>query len=145
MAEQKLPKYFNPFELATRRAELKGNLSLQELQRITEVTGDKNGQVQVHLVFGKDVVGFKNITGTLTVDLQLKCQRCLQPLPYHAELPVSLSPVTNEAAAERLSKAYEPLFVTDEQVILAEMIEEELLLSLPLVPKHETCPGSNVN
>lgn len=142
MAEQKLPKYFNPFELATRGMELKGNLSLQELQRVAEVVGDKNGRVQVHLVFGKDLAGFKNVTGTIAVDLQLKCQRCLQPFSYQAELPVSLSPVANEAAAERLPKAYEPLFVTDEQVILAEMIEEELLLSLPLIPKHENkCPS----
>ena len=139
MAEQKLPKYFDPFELATRGVELKGNLSLQELQRVTEMTGEKTGQIQVHLVFGKDLAGFKNITGTLSVDLQLKCQRCLQPLNYKAELPVSLSPVANEAAAARLPKAYEPLFVTDDQVILAEMIEEELLLSLPIVPKHEIC------
>lgn len=36
-------------------------------------------------------------------------------------------------------KAYEPLLVTDERVTLTELIEEELLLSLAMILKHEQC------
>lgn len=142
MADHILPKRVEPFELANRGAMIEGNIPLSELPRLADLIVDPAGKIQVSLQFDKDIAGLRHITGKIQAEFMVVCQRCLQTFNYKTEVPVNLSPVTNEAAAKRLPESYEPLFVTaDEPVSLAEIIEEELLLSLPLVTKHEVCPS----
>lgn len=141
MADHILPKQVTPIEWANRGATVEGNIPLSELPRLAGVIADQTGKLQVSLRFDKDIVGIRYIKGMINAEFAVLCQRCLQPFSYTLEIPVSLSPVTNEAAAKRLPESYEPLFVTaDEPILLANIIEEELLLSLPLVTKHEVCP-----
>ena len=69
------------------------------------------------------------------------CQRCLQPV----EIPVALERhyrfVADEATASRDdADLEEDLLVTSRQFNLTELIEDELLMGLPLVARHEQCP-----
>ena len=73
----------------------------------------------------------------------LSCQRCLQPLVQALEVERDFRFVRDEAEAERLDEN------ADEDVLampsgatidLASLIEDELILALPLVPRHTACP-----
>lgn len=69
------------------------------------------------------------------------CQRCLGPV----DVPVSVDRVfrfvDSEAVAEAQDDASdEDLLVTSREFDLAALIEDEVLLDLPLVPRHDTCP-----
>jgi uncharacterized protein len=70
----------------------------------------------------------------------LVCQRCLGPLrlPLSSESRVGL--VESMEQADRLPADAEPVWIEDRKVDLDEIVEEELLLALPLVPLHE--PGA---
>lgn len=67
----------------------------------------------------------------------LVCQRCLQPLslPVLSESRVGL--VESMEQADRLPADVEPVWVEGRKIDLGELVEEELLLALPLVPMHE--------
>ena len=76
-----------------------------------------------------------------TAPVWLTCQRCLQPLALSLSLDRRLRFVHGESQAEAMDAEIEddvlalPLWLD-----LRELIEDELLLALPLVPRHDSCP-----
>lgn len=72
---------------------------------------------------------------------QLTCQRCLRPVLEPVEFARWFRFVQDEAAAAGIdADSEEDLLVLSRSFNLLELIEDELLLSLPLVPRHEECP-----
>jgi uncharacterized protein len=72
----------------------------------------------------------------------LECQRCLAPYAqvFDVDAAYRLVATETEAAAFPLDEDEIEVIVGSNQFDLVELIEEELLLSLPLVPKHDVCP-----
>lgn len=132
-----LPTFINPQRLAENRAKIHGQVLVAELNRLNELLADNSGIVTVDLKFGKDEQKFIYITGILQTTLHLQCQRCLQIMEYSIETTVSLSPVANDAVNKDLPDQYEPLLLEEEQISLLALVEDELLLNLPMIPKHE--------
>ncbi|AKC68218.1 YceD family protein [Pandoraea oxalativorans] len=82
---------------------------------------------------------------TLTVEgpMWLECQRCLTPYQESLDSETTFEIVPDEAAAEARPLDEDELeaLVGSKHFDLRELIEEELLLALPIVPKHEVCPS----
>ncbi len=78
---------------------------------------------------------------TLATALPLVCQRCLGPV----EVPVAVSRAfrfvaTEEEALAQDDEVDEDLLVLSREFNLAELIEDELVMDVPLIPRHEVCP-----
>lgn len=70
----------------------------------------------------------------------LECQRCLQPVAVPLEVRRSFRFVRGEDAAARLDAETEDDVLELTQTLdLRELVEDELLLALPIVPRHELC------
>lgn len=76
-------------------------------------------------------------------DVALRCQRCLQPVTVAIGSDRAIRFVADEAEAERLDE------ISDDDVLAwparggvdaLALVEDELILSLPIVPRHEVCP-----
>lgn len=74
--------------------------------------------------------------------VQLTCQRCLQAVEVPLDLQRSYRFVADEAsAAEADIDAEEDVLVSTRSLDLPALIEDELMLALPLVPRHDgDCP-----
>lgn len=77
------------------------------------------------------------------VDLPQTCQRCLSPV----DVPVSFERefrfvASEEVAAVEDEESEEDVLVLSRDFNLLELIEDELLMALPVVPMHEVCPGA---
>ena len=71
----------------------------------------------------------------------LTCQRCLQPMSAPMSLDRRLRFVQGEAQAEALdADSDDDVLALSRWMSLRELVEDELLLGLPLVPKHGVCP-----
>lgn len=72
----------------------------------------------------------------------LECQRCLSPVKTQVEVSRSFLFVHGEATAAELDaeSEEEDVLALTRALDLLELIEDELLLALPLVPRHEVCP-----
>jgi uncharacterized protein len=70
-----------------------------------------------------------------------ECQRCLQPvlLPLSVDRALRFVP-TEEQAAALDAESEDDVLAMPQRLDLRELVEDELLLALPLVPKHEDCP-----
>jgi uncharacterized protein len=131
----RLPKTINPWQLANTSGQLNGQLALAEMPRLTSLLLNTDGLVDVTLQGGVDNQGIRFITGRLQTCVQLLCQRCLQPLSLLLCAEINLGLVLSESQINNLPKQYEPL-LTEEELTLLELVEDELILALPIVPKH---------
>ena len=76
-----------------------------------------------------------------SVALPMQCQRCLTPVLETVEAERSFRFVADEATAAALDdEAEEDILVLSRDFDALALIEDELILSLPLVPLHEVCP-----
>ena len=74
-------------------------------------------------------------------EVWLTCQRCLQPLRLRLDLQQRLQFVRGQVEAEAMDEdAEHDVLALTKALDLRELVEDELLLALPLVPKHELCP-----
>ena len=77
----------------------------------------------------------------LATRLHLECQRCLQPVETPLEIGRSLRFVQGEDEAAALdADSEEDVLALPRWLDLRELAEDELLLALPIVPRHEQCP-----
>lgn len=73
-------------------------------------------------------------------ELALTCQRCLQPLRVAVDVARSFRFVPGEEAAAKLdAESDDDVLASSRSFDLMALLEDELLLSLPLVPRHDDC------
>jgi uncharacterized protein len=74
--------------------------------------------------------------------LARECQRCLQPvlLSLNVDRSFAFAP-TEDDAATLDAESEDDVLVLSRQFDLRELVEDELLLALPIVPMHEQCPA----
>lgn len=143
MLNSALPKQADLRRLAAGSASVTGQVALADLARLEGVLSNSSGVVDVSLQLGVDEEGYRSLTGKISAALHVECQRCLESVRLEVEAPVSLALVWAEKQIPSLPSRYEGLVVGTDPIDLYELVEEELLLSLPLVPAHPPgqCPS----
>jgi uncharacterized protein len=69
--------------------------------------------------------------------VQLVCQRCLEPLHHHVRDRVEMVLLETESLEAHSPEGYEPLVLDEDRLMPAILIEDELIISLPIVPRHD--------
>lgn len=131
----KLPEFIDPLLFAERRSILAGVIKIAALERLSDVVLGSDGEVQIEVQFAKQ--GRRAlVTGRIKTELDLVCQSCLQALNWPIDISFKLGVVSSLEEAEQLEIDCEPLLFDGEKLSLNELIEDEMLLSLPDYPKH---------
>jgi uncharacterized protein len=140
-----LPAQIEPILLAEKGAQLVGSLPLKAMARLAEASLDGGGEVQVDLRFGHAEVGkVYEMTGRLRATVHVACQRCLEPMELPLEADVRLLLLRPGERPEGLAPEVEAL-VVDKPLRLSELVEDELLLAMPMIPMHpaDVCPAKD--
>ena len=90
-----------------------------------------------------DQRGSLSLQLTVSGDVQLTCQRCLGSMPYKVEVERTLYLARNEAEMERLDALPDSDAIQAGEILsLVDLVEDEVLLSLPLATMHAEgeCP-----
>lgn len=112
-----------------------GVLPFKQMPRLAALVAEPAGQLQVELEADRDSEGAGWLRGKISGVLPLTCQRGLHPFDWLCEVPLSLRLVFSEAEEEQLLKVCEPYLVHDDQLPLREVVEDEVLLALPIVAR----------
>ena len=131
-----LPRNCNPILLASRGERLRGAHPAGELRRFRRAVDHAAGPVQVDLRFGRDESGLTRIGGHLKVPIRLTCQRCLEPLEMLLAVTVDVLVVRSEGEAERHGQGGEAVQLKGDSLPLLELMEDELMLALPMHASH---------
>ena len=132
-----LPKQGDPRKYAQQGISLDGFVPVAALPRLAESLQETTGDIQVELAFGISVEKKKIVTGHASAELVLVCQRCLEKVSVPVKSNISLGIVWDEEGAEALPEYLDPWITGEGIADLYEMIEVEMLLSLPKVAYHE--------
>ncbi|CAG7857306.1 hypothetical protein MCAMS1_02079 [biofilm metagenome] len=137
----RLPKEIDAFEWADRNASIKGELEVSKFDRLSEFLFDDSGKAALEVTFGKKG-RLTVIEGHIAATLALKCQRCLEAIHWHIDTNINLGVVGSLEQINKLPEGFEPLLLADDGLLqLKTLIEDELLLYLPDIPKHQyECP-----
>ena len=141
--QERLPLQIDPFRLAEARRVLEGRIALRHMKRLASALSNTEGEIEVSLEFGIDNMGVPFVSGALQANLSLICQRCLEEMNMPVETELALGFVRSSVEAEAMIGPYEPYIVESVPVDLMDIIEDEILLSLPQIPMHpfEECPA----
>ncbi|NBI12331.1 23S rRNA accumulation protein YceD [[Haemophilus] felis] len=139
MQKVRLPLTTDPVKDAQRRLDYDGYYAASQLERLSESVSKVLSDAQVTLSFYIDPQKLVVMKGRATVDVELICQRCEQPFLQTLECDFCYSPVANWDQADVLPEIYEPIeFDPFGEIDLLGAIEDELILSLPIVPMHSS-------
>ncbi len=141
MTRQSLPVAVDMVRLADRQEELVGELPVGSLARLCDSLTSEQGVVAVRLQFGRDEGRRLIVRGTVSATVELQCQRCLKPMPWHLQASVLLAGCYSEQDMDSLPEIYDPVLIPDERLRLAQLVEDELILALPTLAMHEDDPG----
>jgi uncharacterized protein len=144
------PDFVDPWKAADGKRAFEGTMPLKRMHRLapllasTESSGDGSGTIGgdwpteawFMVRFGHDHEGTVIIDIEVRAELPLVCQRSLEPylekVSRHAELAV----VKSVAEQDLLPEHYEPVQVEHGRLALLDLVEDELLLGVPQVPRN---------
>ncbi|MDK1023976.1 MAG: YceD family protein [Gammaproteobacteria bacterium] len=134
MLTEPIPNSINPAQMAAADRILAGQIPQRELLRFSAYLAETSGTVAFKLRFKKQRDGNVHITGGANTTVAMVCQYCLEPVKLAVNASIAQVVVSNEAEIEDFRQ--DILVVEGETIELASIIEDDLILSLPMVATH---------
>ena len=134
----------DPFGFARRQDVASGQLPLSGFERLADVLADDEGGITYHLCgqlqpeAGRDFFLLLRLEGLLN----LVCQRCLKPYAWPVDLNVRLKLYRSgqQIPDDEMATDDHDVLVAGAQLDVLTVVEDELLLAMPFIPKHTVCP-----
>ncbi|ARP95889.1 YceD family protein [Bordetella genomosp. 13] len=156
------PRRVDAYALASQGRQLEGSIALARLSRLVDglpeqaagEAGLAHWQVQGAIGRGTGktgVIGGQPLLHLrVQADLTLECQRCGELFTYPVDAACTLQLVDSEEDLdddlalqdEDSTEDYPDKVVGSRQFDLLAQVEDELILNVPYVPRHEVCPGA---
>jgi len=135
----------DPFEFARQGAVIEAEVLAGEFHRLADLLRPAGvGHTVKYRVAGESVQDKEFLVLQLEADVVLCCQRCLSDVvcPVESQIRLLLVREGDELPDEDLAEDdFDPVHANRNLDVLA-LVEDELLLSLPLSPMHEDCSMS---
>lgn len=137
MSKSELPDRVDAYKLADQQTRLDGVVSSSRFMRLAEAVLSQDAEFQASLDFNRDAEQRRVVTGDVSGAVELECQRCMRAVRCSIDSRFHLAIVYNDEMAKSLPSDLEPLMLLpDQQLNVAEVIEDEVLLSLPMHAMH---------
>ena len=138
-----LPTLVDPRKLANQGIVLEGHFEEKHLPRLALAVESIESPLAALIKFEVDQVRAKVVNGTFEIAVMVTCQRCLEPVRVKLVADIAAQIIWSEDQIGKVSGDREPWIVGDKMVDLSAMLEDEVLLALPLVNYHEqgSCTG----
>ncbi|MCE1238541.1 MAG: YceD family protein [Azonexaceae bacterium] len=134
------------FVFARNGGVLEGTLAVRELARLHDLLAGLGGGVAWRLEGYKGSRGEPLLQLTVTGVLPLACQRCLEAVPFELDVDslLELVPEGADMSQDELEDDSRDFLPVVKELDVAELVEDEILLALPVAPRHEKCglPGA---
>ena len=132
------------FEYSRHQEQRQGDMAVSDFNRLTEELADKSGSLHWSLLGDVDSLGFSQLKLSVSGSVKLMCQRCLVPFAFEIASDSKLILAKEEANADEIDALLADdtidVIVGSKALNVAELIEDEALLAIPLSAKHDVCP-----
>jgi uncharacterized protein len=121
--------------MVSARRSFAGSMPIAAMPRLCEALASSEGEARFELDFGRDGFDTAYLDVRAQAPLTLVCQRTLEPFVLPVAVDARLGLIRREQEEAGLPPGCEPLLVAgDGKLNLADVIEDEMLLALPLIP-----------
>lgn len=133
----------DPLRFADESRRKTGTLPLSAFSRLTDGLVERAGEVTFLLEGSRDKEGKRLLALSASTTLTLVCQRCLETMRYPLSISNQLWLVPSGYAIpqEELEIDHLDAIEVEAQLDVVQLLEEELLLALPMAPRHPACDG----
>ncbi len=132
-----IPLRVKASQAVSRHEAFSGGVPLAKLPRLAASLAENSGSLQVELQATRDGEGRDWLHGEIRGRLPLTCQRGLHAFDWNCDVALSLCLVATEAEEEKLLKECDSYFVQGDELPLRDLVEDEVLLALPMTPRCE--------
>ena len=147
---REFPDWVNPWKAAEGHRIYRGTIALARMDRLLPMLADTRGEAGFEARFARDELGFTTIRLDVSADLPLVCQASLEPFELEVKRSSQLAVIETLNEQERLPGHYEAVWAESGQVVFLELIQDELILEVPQVPRkpgmekvlYSTDPGA---
>lgn len=131
-----VPESLDAWRMVVARRRFDGQVSLAELTRLQGLVADTDGECSYSLEFGRDeVLRVSYVELTIDTALPLTCQRSMQRFLLPVKVTQRLGLIRDEDEESSLPEEYEALLVPEDgQLRPLDLVEDELVLAVPVVP-----------
>ena len=130
-----IPLRVKASQAVSRREAFTGSVPLARLPRLAATLAETAGELHVELQATRDDEGQDWLHGEIRGRLPLTCQRGLHAFPWDCDVALSLALVGSESEEQKLLKDAESYLVRDDELPLRDLVEDEVLLALPMMPR----------
>ena len=138
MADTVIPEYVDARKIFAQGTTIEGEMPVERFVRFGEGLTSKEGTVKVALHFDYDERRRRVIDGHLSTQVYVSCQRCMEPTKISLSDSFRLALVESEEQIEKLPKELDPWMSLEPKLVLADIVEEQLILCMPIVSYHDT-------
>ncbi len=131
-----LPDSLDFFKQVERNMRYSGAMPVKALPRLVASLENVYGVFRACISFGTRAC-VPCLDGKVEADVECQYQRCLEPVTISISGEFRFGLVQDEADIDKLPAEFEPFLVGEGEQSLLEVIEDELILSLPLVTRHD--------
>ena len=136
------------FEFCRNNGLREGATPVAEMDRLKQDCADDAGSVNWSVQGGIHPLGYAQITLAVAGTVHLQCQRCLSPFEYTMDSSTVLVLGKDDAHADEIEEILDDetidVIVGSRSCDIRDLIEDEALLALPQVPKHDVCPDTQL-
>jgi uncharacterized protein len=142
----RLKRISDAFAFARDGRVLEGTLTVSSLERLHDLLVGQDGEVTFRLGGYKDDGGEPMLHLEVSGLIPLACQRCLEAVPFDLDVDslLELVPAGAELSQDELEDDTRDFLPVERELDVVELVEDEILLALPVAPRHEKCglPGA---
>lgn len=136
-----IPQYIKVNAGLTKSAQYVGEIDPASLERLSPELVQSGSALRAQLGLERDRRGGW-LRGRVEGGLWLTCQRCLNAFEWPVDVDVKLRLVYSEAEEARVLEESDPFLVADDNLPLVEIVENEVLLALPMMPRCSECEAA---
>lgn len=133
---REFPDFVEPWRLADGRRSIGGTISLVRFKRLLPLLASSKGDATFRLNFGYDAQQRACVTVEVSAPLTLVCQASLEPYVEEVRQRSVLLIIADAAEQANLSEQEEFVLVEEGRLAVADLVEDELLLAVPQVPRN---------
>ena len=124
---------------AKKSESLKGKIAVSSLARVRTDLASSQGEIEFRLHGGMDGRQRPSLTLSISGRVMVTCQRCLADMAHVLDLQSHLVLVASEAQLPDLDDEDNEVdvVVADAKLNVLALLEDEIILALPLAPKHD--------
>lgn len=139
MSSAPLPAHVDAVRFFARNADMSGTIALERMPRLSEYLLDteQTAPITAELHFSRTEGGQRLLSGHLAGRFRMRCQRCLEPVAVDLDTRLDLLVARSESELAALASEQDALLCDEEEFDLLGTLEDELILGLPLVPRHD--------